>query len=499
MNYTFDFLISSDVDTVQTAFFEVPIACDAIKIEHNLEIPLSLLVVMEIVDSQGRVRLQKQLGYSDKLIGIGKKNKDTTIGGIPGIIENGNWSIKIFLFTEYVQKYIKDEQINFSVNIFESNEEIKEHLGEDVWVDKDFEYSKYDNNKIINMRKKWYKGDFHAHTRLSDGKELPEGVLEKAYLMHLDFYTATEHNLLHTGWPKSNLLVLPGTEITTTVGHANLFGISKRPDFMESVLQERDKSVIKALMIVVAKECKLKNWLFSINHPFLSTWKWEIDELPLEYLTCLEIINDPTYECVEGEFAAEANQLAVKLSDLLWEDGYRICAIGGSDSHNLLDERYQNAKEPSIAGDPATWLFMDGLSADNCYTALKSCKSCVTRHIEMFELEIKAGDNKIAAGEIIDNCVNTIIWNIELQSKRKKPELFVLINGVRTSLELRNEDMNTYKGHGCIDLPRDEYVCIRFGAETKDNEFMLYVNPITRGKKEHNFITFGDARKAIDI
>ena len=89
--------------------------------------------------------------------------------------------------------------------------------------------------------------------------------------------------------------------------------------------------------------------------------------------------------------------------------------------------------------------------------------------------------------------------NIEVQSKRKKPELFVLINGVRTSLELRNEDMNTYKGHGCIDLPRDEYVCIRFGAETKDNEFMLYVNPITRGKKEHNFITFGDARKAIDI
>ena len=140
MNYAFDFLISSDVDTVQTAFFEVPIACDAIKIEHNLEIPLSLLVVMEIVDSQGRVRLQKQLGYSDKLIGIGKKNKDTTIGGIPGIIENGNWSIKIFLFTEYVQKYIKDEQIKFSVNIYESNEEIKEHLGEDVWVDKDFEY-----------------------------------------------------------------------------------------------------------------------------------------------------------------------------------------------------------------------------------------------------------------------------------------------------------------------------------------------------------------------
>ena len=62
MNYAFDFLISSDVDTVQTAFFEVPIACDAIKIEHNLEIPLSLLVVMEIVDSQGRVRLQKQFG-----------------------------------------------------------------------------------------------------------------------------------------------------------------------------------------------------------------------------------------------------------------------------------------------------------------------------------------------------------------------------------------------------------------------------------------------------
>ena len=58
----------------------------------------------------------------------------------------------------------------------------------------------------------------------------------------------------------------------------------------------------------------------------------------LDGVDCLEIINDPTYPD-----AAHANDKAVHFLDELWNDGYRIYGVGGSDSHNLIEERYEGA------------------------------------------------------------------------------------------------------------------------------------------------------------
>ena len=52
------------------------------------------------------------------------------------------------------------------------------------------------------------------------------------------------------------------------------------------------------------------------------------------------IVNDPTYE-----YAKESNEKAIRFLDLLWQEGYRIYGIGGSDSHNLIEERYDGALE----------------------------------------------------------------------------------------------------------------------------------------------------------
>ena len=50
----------------------------------------------------------------------------------------------------------------------------------------------------------------------------------------------------------------------------------------------------------------------------------------------------------------------------------RVFGVGGSDSHNLEDEFYEGASLPSAVGDPATWVFCDGLSpkkSDECSKA----------------------------------------------------------------------------------------------------------------------------------
>ncbi len=499
MKHVFEFSINKDVQAVQTASFEVPSCYPAISICHNIPNRLALVVNIVIEDSRNRVRFQKQLGYSESLIGLGAHNEETTIGGIPGVIESGIWTVKIYVATEYVRKYMPEGTVNFVLIITDGAAKITEYLGEEVWSDPDFAYTGYDYEKVYKCGRSWYKGDFHAHTRLSDGKDSPECVMEKAHLMNLDFYTATEHNVMHTGWPKTDVLVLPGVEITTPFGHANLFGLRERPAFIENVMRADSGEEFFKVWDNIAHWCEEKEVLFSINHPFLYLWKWEYMQLPLNKVSCLEIVNDPTYEAVEKAHAKEANQLAIRMSDLLWADGYRICAIGGSDSHNHLNEYYDGATEPSIAGDPATWLPMEWLSAQNISDHLKKCRACVTRYVDALELELYADDKRLFPGDRMDERVRSVRWQIMLKSNRCVPYLFAWINGKRVELSLHTEDGACYMGAGELELPEEEYSWIRFGAESERGGFMMYANPVTRGTRQHELIMFGDVKDRLGI
>lgn len=499
MRHVVEFSINKDVQAAQTASFEVPSCYPAISICHNIPSSLALVVHMVIEDSQRRVRFHKQLGYSEPLIGLGAHNEETTIGGIPGVIEPGIWTVRIYVATEYVREYMPEGTVNFVLIITDGAARITEYLGEDVWADPDFTYTWYDYEKVYKCGRSWYKGDFHAHTRLSDGKDSPECVMEKAHLMNLDFYTATEHNVMHTGWPKTDVLVLPGVEITTPFGHANLFGLRGRPAFIEDVMTADSKEAFFKVWDNIVHRCEESKVLFSINHPFLYLWKWEYMQLPLKYVSCLEIVNDPTYGAVEKAHAKEANQLAIRMADLMWEDGYRICAIGGSDSHNHLNEYYDGATEPSIAGDPATWLPMEWLSAQNICDHLKKCHACVTRYVDELKIELCADGKELLPGDCINEHTDSIEWQVMLKTRQRIPYLYVMISGKREDLLLVKQEDGCYIGGGRIGLPTDGYCVVRLGAESEQGEFLMYANPVTRGTRPHELITFGDVKDRLGI
>lgn len=516
MKQVLDFIISKNANTLQTASFTVQSSCPAISISHDLPGMLPLAVSIVIEDSHKNIRFHKQLGYSENVIGLGICTENTTIGGIPGLIESGMWKIKVYISPEFFEgyaSYLGDKEVRFSLTIKDKLAKITEHLGTTIWANKKFEYTGFDYSKNYDiyphsMNTRWYKGDFHAHTRLSDGKETPERVTEKSKMMNLDFYTTTEHNVMHTGWPDTDMLIMPGIEITTLLGHANLFGLRNRPDFLDDVLVAVDEAAQRKVWESAVSWCRQHNVLLSINHPFLYKWKWKYGDISLEDVSCLEIINDPTYESVEEAHAKEANQLAVRMSDMLWADGYRICAIGGSDSHNRIEEFYDGATEPSIAGDPATWIFSDTLSVDNICNGLRKCHACVTRYIDEMTLEFQVGNHNFLPGDRIDNNIaaskskeknyvmettrDKIVWNIVIKSSRKVPHLFELINGVREDLELDEQSAGVYTAKGEIIPPNTEYGWVRFGAEDNHGDFMMYENPITWGERKHEFKTFND-------
>ena len=98
------------------------------------------------------------------------------------------------------------------------------------------------------------------------------------------------------------------------------------------------EEIVDSYMEETIREARENHWITSINHPFLTIWKWRYDQTDLDDIDCLEIINDPTYTD-----AKDANEKAVRFLDALWQDGHRIYGVGGSDSHNLIEERYEGA------------------------------------------------------------------------------------------------------------------------------------------------------------
>lgn len=464
----------------------VPAGCSHFSIRYDLKKEAAFLVFLLLKDPNGEICFQKQLGYGEPVIQIGSKGTDTTIGGVPGSVVSGEWTLEIRVFAKYLDQVLGEEEIPVLFTICDKKAEIQESVGEDVWTDGDFTYVNYDWNKIYSGSPGWYKGDWHTHTRLSDGKETTENATRKAGLMKLDYYVPTEHNVIHTGWKAGELLILPGVEITTEAGHANIFGIDRMPqDLISNVshltVEEGCEDLRRASL-----EAKRYNWVYSLNHPFLHIWKWEYRDMPLCDIDCLEIVNDPTYQ-----YAGEANERAIRLLDLLWQDGYRITGIGGSDSHNTIEERYPGATEPSIAGDPATWAYVEELTPKRLLEAIRKGHCYVSRRCRA-DIFIRGEKRNYLPGDEIRDEAEVEV-ELAICDLMEKPVVYVLEDGKKRELPVTflKED-RTYRARTGVAWEDGRYHWFRIGAEGRDGGFLLYTNPLYRGRKEHRFLTYGD-------
>lgn len=77
-------------------------------------------------------------------------------------------------------------------------------------------------------------GVVHVHTTLSDGGGTPDEVIAAASRSGLRFVGISDHNIVDAiGWQgyHDGLLVLAGSEITTTAGHLLALGLERDPDY----------------------------------------------------------------------------------------------------------------------------------------------------------------------------------------------------------------------------------------------------------------------------
>lgn len=495
INYT----ISKKAAKVKWEPFDVPTEMDVLRILVGVPEKCRCMGFVAVKDPLGQVRLQKFLGYGEQNLAVGTSSRSTSIGGVPGKLKPGEWQLGLGMFTEYVWQKLGSREITMKVLLTDSPGEITEPLGDWVWTEEGrlcLSSEKYGWDKVYCPHSRWYKGDFHTHTTLSDGKETRSQAMKKAQKMELDFYVPTEHNLLHTGWINRELCILPGTEITTDRGHFNLFGVTEVPERLWNLVTDSQEEGLEQYVREIMQEAREKGWLISLNHPFLTIWSWRGKETLLSDFDCIEIVNDPTY--MDGP---KSNERAIQLVDALWQEGYRIYGIGGSDSHNLEDEYYPGAVSPSIPGDPATYVYCNCLTPENLLSSVKQGHVCVSRfcsiepYITIDGRHCLPGDTLSAAAE--EDEMGELSYSIKIRGLQKTPVVLIVRNGERLPLPTFIQEDGAFEAKYNTSVNLREWTWVRMDIKKENGEFLGYVNPVYCGSKMPQLKTFGDITKCM--
>src|SRR5258708_10196656 len=130
----------------------------------------------------------------------------------------------------------------------------------------------------------WYKGELHCHTFHSDGDSSPEAVVRVAEKLGLDFLSITDHNTFTQQMAlcqvQTNLIRMPGCEVTNMQGHWNTWGDGGAIEFRIPSPAEMTATIAEAVR---------QDYLTSCNHPRPNGPAWMFPGV--EGYACVEVWN----------------------------------------------------------------------------------------------------------------------------------------------------------------------------------------------------------------
>ncbi|WP_263350568.1 CehA/McbA family metallohydrolase [Acidicapsa acidisoli] len=272
---------------------------------------------------------------------------DATPSYLPGVIIPGKW--KLILGVPNIEEGVRSE---YEAKIYFA------HAGETP------EVSTFSQTPLRNGPA-WYRGDLHMHNAHSDGSCLSQSgqkvpcplykTVEAAANRKLDFIAITDHNTISQYNDMrelqpyfDQLLLIPGREITTFQGHANVFGTTSFIDFR---LTSPHVPNINQML----QQVQDQHGLFSINHPGSPSGAacmgcgWTVPDTDYSRVTSIEAINGGSLDGPRSGIP-------------FWQDklnkGYRLTGVGGSDNH---DADYPPQTRSAI-GHPTTVVYAANLS-----------------------------------------------------------------------------------------------------------------------------------------
>lgn len=439
------------------------IANFTITIDQGVSRKIPLLLILR--DPKGYVRIQYQTPIVDGKLVVATNPNFCSAGCVGGEITPGNWELEVVYTPHCAKKALKftGKRVDYTVNIL-VNDELGQEYNREHFCKENVFIHENDFEKVVNEECRWYKGDFHVHTNLTDGEINDELAMIVCERQELDFLYVTEHNIIMPSYQEGSTLIIPSMELTTPYGHYNIFGMKEYVNFTEyldELLSAKSMNELFSLM-------KEKGYLISVNHPFMKPWANQIN-INLENVHTMEIMCDPTYKK-----SKPSTLEALEFFDQIWLSGLNIWGIGGSDSHLHPSKTFPESKDPSIYGDPATYVLCNGLSIKNLKDAISKGRIYFSRFRKL-EINIQnEGKTIYVGGEAQGN----IHYNI---CTDKPCEWRMIVNGQMTEKEFGNQVT--------FDFSLNEGAYARVEG-WEDDELVAFINPIHNNVRHKNLKTW---------
>ncbi|GAA2028138.1 hypothetical protein GCM10009839_28940 [Catenulispora yoronensis] len=217
--------------------------------------------------------------------------------------------------------------------------------------------------------KRWFAGDLHAHSQHSDGALGIRALAWLAAEAGLDFLAVTDHNtishypFLEKRSAGSGVTLIPGQEVTTELGHANVWGAPKWIDFRRPA-SEWMKQADKA------------GALFSVNHPLAGdcAWRHHLTTQP----SIAELWHWSWLDRSWGEPLAWARRHPAG-----------VIPVGGSDFH-------APGGTPAGLGEPVTWVLAEECSVPALLDGIRAGRTAVSAS-RTGPLLLRCGDELVAS------------------------------------------------------------------------------------------------------
>ncbi|RYG33151.1 MAG: PHP domain-containing protein [Burkholderiales bacterium] len=345
----------ADHQTYRELPFVVPRDITRLKVEFSYDKENRTVIDLGLRDPQGQ---RGWSGGNKSIFYVG--STDATPSYKPGRLQEGEW--KLILGIPNIREG-QTAKYRATITFNTPGPEHFQHDDYPVMVE------------VLSDKAGWYRGDFHTHTAHSDGSCDVDGVREPcppretfyaARDAGLDFVAVTDHNTITQRdsffrQGIENLLLVPGTEITTFHGHANVIG---NTDFLDFQLGSPRLPTLTKLL----DQADAAGAFVSVNHPGLPSGEicmgcgWTVKDTDWSRVTAIEVANGSSLR--QGGPAA-----GLRFWDNLLQQGHRLTAIGGSDNHDAKDRT--GAKQPPI-GYPTTAVYSSDLSTRGIIEGVKS-------------------------------------------------------------------------------------------------------------------------------
>ncbi len=230
----------------------------------------------------------------------------------------------------------------------------------------------------------WLRGDFHVHSAHNDATCASKSgarvrcplhlTFDAALEANLDFVVLTDHNTVSAQNALGvlqpyydTLLIIPGVEVTTFYGHANLIGATAYPDFR---LDGSAQAFSAFLDSVEAQDA-----ILSPNHPRLRLGEgclgcaWEMEVADYSRIAAVEAVGGGIldyFKSTDNPFTG------LRFLDARLNEGLRMTGIGGSDNHDPTP----GSDQPPL-GRPTTVVFAQEASIDGVIEAVRAGRAFI--------------------------------------------------------------------------------------------------------------------------